>query len=225
MALRRGQAPVAGAGLKIKYEFPNQMPFAIGHALNSARGSTAVLVAPGSSNWADELIPRLSTGFASSRQTIRPVRIGWETRPSDEASAVAAAVCTGRQIPTRTLLLRLSALSEPPAWQASAISAVEYALRAHGQNEWSESAIRNLCERKANIHRAFGYRAPRGIPIMSIHAAKNRQFRNVLVLWAPGVRGSPDQQRRLLYNAVSRAEDSCAVFVRTETLLHAPPFG
>ena len=59
---------------------------------------------------------------------------------------------------------------------------------------------------------------------MSIHAAKNRQFRNVVVLWGPGVRGSDDLQRRLLYNAISRAEEQCTVFVRTQALMNAPPF-
>lgn len=40
LALRQSGVPKSGSGLKIRYEFPNQMRFAIGHALNSARGTT-----------------------------------------------------------------------------------------------------------------------------------------------------------------------------------------
>ncbi len=76
-ALRRGTAPARGVGIKIKYEYPNQMPFAIGHALHSAQGTTAMLVAPGSSGWASDLVSRLSQGFRSARQIINPVRIAW----------------------------------------------------------------------------------------------------------------------------------------------------
>src|SRR5215813_9788104 len=85
LALRQGRPPSAGAGLKIKYEFPNQMRFAIGHALNQARGTTALLVAPGSTAWANALIPDLSQGFRSAQQVVAPVRIAWESGSSDEA--------------------------------------------------------------------------------------------------------------------------------------------
>jgi hypothetical protein len=223
-ALRQGQPPASGPGLKIKYEFPNQMPFAVGHALNNAHGTTAVLVAPGSTTWADELIPRLSRGFHSSRQIVNPVRIAWETRVSDEATAVAADVCNEEQIATTDLRARLIALANPPYWLSSAINAIDYARRAHGRAEWSRAEVLDILARRASVHRAYSYTTARGVPVMSIHAAKNRQFRNVIVLWGPGVPGTPEYKRRLLYNAITRAEHHCVVFVRTQGLLSAPPF-
>jgi hypothetical protein len=224
-ALRQGQSPGSGPGLKIKYEFPNQMRFAIGHALNNARGGTAMLVAPGSATWANELIPDLSQGFRSARQVVNPARIAWESRSSDEATAVATMVdCQGR-IGAAEFRARLVALANPPRWLASAIDAIDYAHRAFGHIEWSCAEVLDMLARKASMHRAYSYTISRGVPVMSIHAAKNRQFRNVIVLWGPGVPGTPEYQRRLLYNAISRAENRCTVFVRTQALLNAPPFG
>ncbi len=224
VALRAGRPPAQGPGLKIKYEFPRQMRFAIGHALNNARGTTAVLVAPGAAQWADELIPDLSQGFRSSRQVVAPVRIAWESRPFDEAEAVAAGVCNQERMAATELSARLAALADPPHWRSSAIDAINYARRAHDRLEWSRAEFLDLLGRKANTHRAFSYSMPRGVLVMSIHAAKNRQFRNVVILWPPGVRGTAEYQRRLLYNAISRAEQQCTVFVRTQSLLNAAPF-
>jgi hypothetical protein len=224
VALRQGRAPASGTGLVVKYEFPAQMRFSIGHALNRARGSTALLVAPGSAAWANELIPRLSQGFRTARQVVNPVRIAWESGSSDEATALTATVCDQERVATVDLRARLLALPDPPSWLSSVLSAIEYARRAHGRIEWSRADILDLLGRKASVHRAFGYTTVRGVPVMSIHAAKNRQFRNIIVLWGPGVPGSADYKRRLLYNAISRAEEHCTVFVRTQALLNAPPF-
>src|SRR5262249_51571702 len=196
----------------IKYEFPNQMRFAIGHTLNNAQGTTAMLVAPGSASWANELIPDLSQGFRSARQVVNPVRIGWESRSADEAAAVAAMVDCEERIVTADFRARLIALANPPRWLGSAVDAIDYARRAFGRVEWSRTEVLELLTRKASVHRAFSYSIVRGVPAMSIHAAKNRQFANVIVLWGPGVPGTPEYHRRLLYNAISRAEKNCAVF-------------
>jgi superfamily I DNA/RNA helicase len=104
------------------------------------------------------------------------------------------------------------------------MTSVDLARRAHGRIEWSREALAELFERKATMHRAFGHASVRGVPVMTIHGAKNRQFRNVIVLWPPGVPGTPDHQRRLLYNAITRAEYQCTVIVRTQALLNGPPF-
>lgn len=224
IALRNGLPPVSGQGLNLKYEYPNQMRFSIGRALNNARGSTAILVAPGSKTWAEALIPNLVRGFRTERQVVNPVRVQWEHGSSDDATTVADEICEEPRICAATLLERLRERQDSFPWLPAAISAVEHARRAHGRLGWTTQEIHDLLERKASIHKAYGYSGFRGVPIMSIHAAKNRQFRNVIVLWGPGVRGSDDLQRRLLYNAISRAEYQCSVFVRTQATLNAPPF-
>ena len=59
---------------------------------------------------------------------------------------------------------------------------------------------------------------------MTIHRAKNREFPNVIVLWPDSVTGSSDHLRRLLYNAVTRAQSHCTVIVLGSGRLHTPPF-
>lgn len=48
---------------------------------------------------------------------------------------------------------------------------------------------------------------------LTVHQAKNREFDSVVVLWPIGVRGDVEQQRRLLYNAVTRAKQNVLVIV------------
>ena len=40
---------------------------------------------------------------------------------------------------------------------------------------------------------------------------KNREFENVVIVWPYGVTGSAEKQRRLLYNAITRAKNNCIV--------------
>jgi superfamily I DNA/RNA helicase len=69
-ALRDGLAPTNGTGFSIRYEYPNQMPFAVGHALNGARGPTAVIVAPGGTSWANTY--QSLTQWSQQRKSNRP---------------------------------------------------------------------------------------------------------------------------------------------------------
>jgi superfamily I DNA/RNA helicase len=225
-ALRNGEPPVKGDGLTISYEFKNQMPFAIGHALRSAPrdGTTAIIVAPGSRQWADSLIERFAGGLQSSKQSIPPIKIGWEARHDDEVAEAIKAFGVNDAISVDEILRIGGGLVDAPEWMAQCLRSVTNQRNTQGQESWSIERLQRLMERRAALHRAYGYQSRNCIPIMTIRGAKNRQFRNVVVLWGPGVHGDEAQQRRLLYNAITRAEVGCKVFVRTEQLLKKPPF-
>jgi superfamily I DNA/RNA helicase len=49
--------------------------------------------------------------------------------------------------------------------------------------------------------------------VMTVHGAKNREFDNVFVVWTYKLPPDKDQQRRLLYNAVTRAQNNCTILV------------
>jgi superfamily I DNA/RNA helicase len=49
---------------------------------------------------------------------------------------------------------------------------------------------------------------------MTIHQAKNREFDGVIVLWPFTVGGNIESQRRLLYNALTRAQKWAIVIVQ-----------
>ncbi|MEQ9145418.1 MAG: AAA family ATPase [Parvibaculaceae bacterium] len=225
VALRAGKRPIPGSGLSIRYQFPAQVKFAVGHALRNGTGSRAVLVAPGSARWANELIPLLAAGLRSKNQQVPPLPIAWESAPSNEAQTLAEALFGADElIHCDDLIGRTETLDVKPVWLDTLIQSVEMARRAHGIRHWDMQSLSSLCAKKANLQRAYCRSSMSGIPVMSIQAAKNRQFRDVVVLWGPGVHGDADHQRRLLYNAISRAEYTCTVIVRTQQLLASPPF-
>ena len=93
VALRAAQGPIDGVGLKIRYEFPAQVKFTVGHALRAGTGTRAVLVSPGSIPWASELIPQLAAGLHTQAQNIPPLPIYWDTAPADDAKRVAGTIC------------------------------------------------------------------------------------------------------------------------------------
>ena len=49
--------------------------------------------------------------------------------------------------------------------------------------------------------------------VTTVHGAKNRDFDNVFVVWTYKLPPDKDQQRRLLYNAVTRARNNCMILV------------
>lgn len=64
----------------------------------------------------------------------------------------------------------------------------------------------------------------RGVRAMTIHQAKNREFDSVIVLWPYEVAGAAERQRRLLYNAITRAKRQAVVIVQNPARLQQPPF-
>ena len=166
-ALRNGMGVSDGLGFRVRYEYRNQMPFAIGHAINAARtngGDVAVIVAPGSKPWADELIGRLSVGLSSARQTVPTVRIGWESRAEDEVARARALFDEPDEISATDALQRLEGIVDAPRWVRLCLDAIAYQRRVCGQEVWPRLALEELLSRKAALHRAYGRQQTRGRP-------------------------------------------------------------
>jgi hypothetical protein len=110
VALRAAQGPVEGVGLRIRYDFPAQVKFTIGHALRGGTGTRAILVAPGSAAWANELVPQLAAGLHSRMQNIPPLSIAWDTSPASEVEKVAEELCgPAEHVETAELVRRIKA--------------------------------------------------------------------------------------------------------------------
>lgn len=64
------------------------------------------------------------------------------------------------------------------------------------------------------VHRKRAYctHSPKRV-ITTVHGAKNREFDNVIVLWTYKLPPDKEQQRRLLYNAVTRSRNNCMLLV------------
>ena len=101
---------------------------------------------------------------------------------------------------------------------------IERQRRVTGRTTFTAKEIR--CEARRIHQRSRAYRRVRGggIRAMTIHQAKNREFHSVIVLWPYQVAGAIERQRRLLYNAITRAKCRALVVVQNPNRLHRPPF-
>lgn len=92
------------------------------------------------------------------------------------------------------------------------LSRVSQVAKLKGIDSISKSMINRFAERTIHERRAYGhYDAKRAV--MTVHGAKNREFDNVIVLWTFKLPDDVDYQRRLVYNAITRAKNNCMVLV------------
>ena len=101
---------------------------------------------------------------------------------------------------------------------------IERQTRVAGRTTVAAEEIR--CEARRIHQRSRAYRRVRGrgVRAMTIHQAKNREFHSVIVLWPYEVAGAIERQRRLLYNAITRARCRVLVVVQNPNRLRQPPF-
>ena len=101
---------------------------------------------------------------------------------------------------------------------------IERQTRVAGRTTFTVEEIR--CEARRIHQRSRAYRRVRsgGVRAMTIHQAKNREFHSVIVLWPYQVVGTIERQRRLLYNAITRAKCRVLVVVQNPSRLDQPPF-
>ena len=101
---------------------------------------------------------------------------------------------------------------------------IERQKRVAGRTTFTAEEIR--CEARRIHQRSRAHRRVRGrgVRAMTIHQAKNREFHSVIVLWPYHVAGNIGRQRRLLYNAITRAKCRVLVVVQNPSRLDQPPF-
>ena len=101
---------------------------------------------------------------------------------------------------------------------------IEWQTRVAGRTTFPVEEIRCEARRIHQRSRAYRWVRERGVRGMTIHQAKNREFHSVIVLWPYQVAGGVDRQRRLLYNAITRARHRALVVVQNPSRLKQPPF-
>lgn len=94
-------------------------------------------------------------------------------------------------------------------------TAIENAKRiAHlrGLQQIPKRMMVRTAEKIVHDLRAYAVTSPRRC-VTTVHGAKNREFDNVFVVWTYKLPQSVDAQRKLLYNAITRAKSNCIVLV------------
>lgn len=152
-----------------------------------------------------------------------PFRVPWETSQEDQCDQFLA-----------SLNLPLDPSVEVSASEVSLPNNVgsSTALRAWfdqqgrlaGRTRFGASEIRQEVVRIHRRSRAHRRMREGGIRVMTVHQAKNREFESVIVLWPYEASGPADRQRRLLYNALTRAKRQALVVVQGPQRLTRPPF-
>ncbi len=96
--------------------------------------------------------------------------------------------------------------------------------RAQGQADFTAAQVTEFVRESVRNRSRLGFRQQRGHLAMTIQRAKNREFPNVIVLWPHTATGSAEHLRRLLYNAITRAQNHCTVIVLGQGRTERPPF-
>ena len=143
--------------------------------------------------------------------TFGPFPLAWEQREDDEAEALLAKVPGGDVLPLVDAIDGVDRLE--CAARSYITRRLERARNVRGDRSITRTGLRQVIHDVLRDSRRAAPRSTRGRRVMTIHRAKNREFRDVLVLWPHTVGGSAEYQRRLLYNAVTRAKELCSVVV------------
>ena len=146
----------------------------------------------------------------------------WERHEHELAEAVLAEVTKGEVVP---LMEAIDGVNRHGCAERKYISRrLERVGNVRGVQSISRAALRQLIHDVLRDSRRAAPRSTSGRTVMTIQRAKNREFRDVLVLWPYTVGGSAEHQRRLLYNAVTRAKRRCSVVVFGTGRMTTAPF-
>jgi UvrD-like helicase C-terminal domain/AAA domain len=185
-------------------------------------GTLAVLTPSRSGGFADGIID-LVRSRPLGKQRNGPFPIRWES--SDEMDH--RELCQNLRIPERCsvpdALTILEAHIGVPAVKTTK-EWVERQRRVLGIEEVTADQINRQLGRTLTVRRRFAAARREDLIAMTIQQAKNQQFEHIVVIWPYTIPTDSEQKRRLLYNAITRAQLSCLVLVQAEGLLDMPPF-
>jgi superfamily I DNA/RNA helicase len=152
-----------------------------------------------------------------------PFPYSWERRDSEEVDALLE----GIDLPSVASCSDLRAILAPSREHAAVaitIARMDRLRKISGRAAFTTEEVKEFLRESVRNRSRLGLRRDRGHRAMTIQRAKNREFRNVIVLWPHSVTGSAEHLRRLLYNAITRAQNHCTVIVLGKSRLDAPPF-
>lgn len=216
-ALREGQTLVDGGGSGFKImSVPSAAVAAsyISKTLWPSTGKAAVVLTPTKperSNWVRDIVQLVGTKKYGPKKEIGPVAITWEsTSENIEESVVAALGIGGGDGPIDASVInklgRGPLVSRLQRW-------ADHQRRVLGVTQFTAAELRTQIKRALHQVRAFGSTPPASRRAMTIHQAKNREFPVVIILWPFEIKNDPIRLRRLLYNAVTRAQRRAIIIV------------
>jgi len=214
-ALREGAVPAAGSGLAIKY-INAWAPAAHYVAAILVNGPTTILfpTGPGKSQFVSKVLDRLQSEplhLKKANRDVGPFRVAQEMSPEQEEGILTQKL----GLTSEDERIELKSVAEATEKEFAAIASwAEMQRNLRGVDAVTGHEVKLAVQRAVHQRRAHGTRSAGRYSAMTIHQAKNREFDNVIVLWPYEVSGDPEQRRRLLYNAITRARRKATVLIQ-----------
>lgn len=224
-AIRAGTKPQVGSSFKILKATGAYMPAAfLANAIRWRQGGNVAVITPSlSGGFARGVVERV-TQHQCGQHKSGPFPIKWERPDGDETTALAKALqLSDGATPEQTIaaleqLLPSGAIKDTMSW-------VHLQARAAGVAVFRRAEIEARIARQVSMRRQHSGAHSSLFTALTVQQAKNREFEGVVILWPYQVGGDDEHKRRLLYNAVTRAQRWCTVILQGATLLKAAPFG
>jgi superfamily I DNA/RNA helicase len=201
------------------------LTWAIANDIAQRHGPVVILTPDGSNAILRAALNTLQTKQhkRNSGATFGPYPHTWDRHDNEEVTALLADIA----LPETASSADLRALLAPLAGHApiaQTLTRIDRLRRVHGQASFTAVQVTEFVRESVRNRSRLGFQHQRGHLAMTIQRAKNREFPNVIVLWPHTATGGAEHQRRLLYNAITRAQNHCTVIVLGQNRLSAPPF-
>jgi hypothetical protein len=185
-------------------------------------GRVAVLTPSRRGGFVDSIVDLVCTRSLGKQQN-GPYRIARESGDERERRDLWQNLALADRCSIPDALAALEAHADAHAVKATT-KWITRQKRVLGVNEITAGEIRRQMDRTFAMRRRYGASERDEFVAMTIQQAKNREFEHVVVTWPYTIPNDNEQKRRLLYNAITRAQRSCLVLVQAQELLDAPPF-
>ncbi len=224
LAVRAADA-VPRNGKRFKVVATPSVPFAATFLSNAigwrGGGSLAVLTPSRKGNFVLPTVARVAT--QATKKGNGPYPIEWEDSSAPDFAAVSKEWGLVDGEPTSESRRKLALQSSDPTTKRAA-AWLRRQQTALGNDQFDLAKFLERLGRQFEERKRFSQAIEPELSAMTIQQAKNREFEHVVVLWPYTVPNGDDNQRRLLYNAITRAKRSCLVLAQSEEFFSGAPF-
>lgn len=225
VALRSGGAPLTQKP-NFQIALASNVPMAGTFLANAVgwygKGKRVAIITPADVPYARQVVQWVAMN--QTKKGCGPHQIVWEESERKTASLALA----GLKLQEKNHAHEIAASAETIGSQRLAAMISEWLAnqrRCLGKVVFTQGEVSEAVQRILSARRRA--HADHSGPVrlaMTVHGAKNREFDQVVVLWPAAVKGSDDQLRRLLYNAITRARERVLVLVQAKKSLSSAPF-
>lgn len=156
------------------------------------------------------------------KRKVGPFRLQWEAEDDDRVVEICREIALPDTNDARVRVEDLKFVSKGPS--ASVRAWFTRQRRLFGRTDFNAAEVRAVVEDVVQQERVLSNRKERNLVALTVHQAKNREFDRVIVLWPYEVSGNDERQRRLAYNAITRAKQEACVIVQNAKRLQQSPF-